>query len=174
MSKLHVDLATVVRGLLRKEATRDSDTPETVHVFRRDYMYSCFGYQAITIADEFLKTTRVVRHEQGIECVDISRKLMAKIGGALLDRHVQLCIWHKQDPSSASSPWEIKFSANDANFDKLEDELGALDRDITSSCFSLAVSVGDNDLSSLGVAVVSNVTKQIYLFEFKDDRDFLK
>lgn len=171
MSKSNYDLASLVKYLSTKEKNRTSDEPETYHFFRREYSFSCYCSQAVSIADEYYKTKRVVRIEQGMECVDISRKLLAKIGGSLLERLCKIAIWHKPNPSPTSS-WELQLEASPGNFDKLEDELGSLEKDASSSCYSIAIAVAENNPYELGIALLSSVTRYIYLYKFRDNDEY--
>ena len=167
------DLVSFVKPLLQREKSLKEGEVETIHFLRREYSYTCYGYQALALAEEYYKTKRVVRVDQGLDCLDVSRKLFSKIGGSLLERHLRVQVWHKPSPSP-SAPWELKLPATHGNFEALENEVGKLERDVTSSCFIAAVKLDDLSSSLVGLAVLSTVTREMYLYEFEDDSEYSK
>lgn len=167
------DLVSFVKPLLQRERLLKSEEVETIHFLRREYSYTCYGHQALALADEYYKTKRVVRVDQGLDCLDVSRKLFTKIGCSLLERHLRVQVWHKASPSP-TAPWELKLTATHGNFEALENEVGKLERDITSSSFVAAVKADDLTPSKLGLAILSTVTRELHLYEFEDDADYSK
>ncbi len=169
------DFASFVKPLLQKEKEKslEGNGLETVHIFRREYSYSCYGYHAIALAEEYYQTKRVVRIDQGLECLDISRKMLSTIGGSLIDRQFRIKLWYKPTPSPIG-PWELKLEASQGNFSSLEEEVGKLDRDVTSSCYQAGIVMNLNNPCYVGVCLVSTVTNKIHLFEYEDNSDYTK
>jgi hypothetical protein len=170
MSKTTSDLQNLLKVLGANEKYLPSQSP-TFHFFKREYSFTCYGWQAVTIAEEYYKTKRVIRHEQGMECVDISKKLLSKICGSLLDRSCNISLWHKPNPSPFS-PWELRLEARPGNFGKLEEELGTLDNDQSSACYSMCAVISENCPTIVGVALVSSITRQINLHKVVDEADY--
>ena len=167
------DLSSLVKSLLQKEKSLADQEVETIHFFRREYSYTCYGFQAIALAEEYYHTSRVLRIDQGMECLDVSRKLLAKIGGSLLGRHLRIKVWQKTSPSP-TAPWDVKLEATHGNFQALEDEIGKLERDVTSSCFIAAVKADSLNPVKLGLAFVSTITHEIHMYEYEDDQNYSK
>ncbi len=140
------------------------------HFFRREYSFSCYGWQAVSIAEEYYKTKQVLRSEYGLDCVDISRKFMRSIASSLIDKHCKLVIWHKEN-HSATAMWQVQMEASSGSFDILEEELGNLEMEASSSCFSACVTAFDGD-PLMGIALISVLTRRIALYKLLDDHQY--
>jgi DNA mismatch repair ATPase MutS len=139
----------------------------TIHFFKKEYFYCCYGYQALLIAEEFYGTRQVIRNDQNLESIDINRKLLNKIATYLLSHRYKILIWER----SESEGWIKKIEACPGDIGQLEDEVGQLDKEVTSD-FVVAVKFGGEETGKIGVAFVSTLQNQINMMEFIDDAEF--
>jgi len=165
-----VDFNDLVEKLLSLEK---AETFKTFHVFKREKCYSCYDYHARQIADGYYENRNVIRIDNGLECLNMNRKTLSHVSVGLLERKFTMKIWGKPEKNLSSSSWELICEATPGNYNQLEDELGFLERDTTSSSFVAGVKLDEKN-SVVGLALMSTSINTIILTEFRDNEFFIR
>lgn len=153
--------------------TESSNGFKAYHFFKRDYLYICYGVQAVYIADQYYQTRSVIKTENGKQSVTVGRKTLSHICASLLDQHFMVKIWGKPE-KSASSPWEIIAEGKPGNYKQLEEEVGAVEKDATSIKFVAAVKLWEEKVFHVGIVLISTDINAIIFAEFDDTEHFSK
>lgn len=148
-----------------QDIARHNKGLETLHFFRKDYGFSCYGYQANFIAETFYRTRFGIKIDQGLESLDIQRSLFRKICGKLLLEY-RIKLWNK--------PGDLQAEATLGNYRDLENEVGEIERDITDSPYIAALRVDQTNPMVWGLALISNYVNQVVLFDIADNEDYTR
>jgi hypothetical protein len=164
------------------------------HFFKREYSYAVYGSQAVSIAREFYRSRDVLKNENGLECITISRRFFSSIVLSLLENNKSIHVWTKRQ----GGDWVVQCQASPGYTQEIEKEITSEESKLLKDASVLAaiqiqiqihsdeeVSTARRKKSSarssgnqsdrkvhIGMAIMSNAANRLTLMEFKDDVKF--
>lgn len=165
------------RGLLSEHGSN------VYHFFKQDFSYSVHGAQAVLLAQQYYHSPEVLKYEQGLEFITISRKFFSAMVVDMLANNKCVMLWAKNQDSKARN-WVLQAEASPGYTKDIECEVNSEEAVILKDGAILAgVSVFSNcehsqsasyqgEAVNIGLAIASFGSHKLTMMEFQDDLTF--
>jgi len=143
--------------------------PTTYHFFEKEkdwVCYSCYAQQASSIAQKFYKTTSVLKKENGVDSLNISKILMSRIAKALLDENISIQWWRKQ-----SDMWFKSKYASPGYSKELDFLSGVIDMESSAAAIHIWKR---GSYHIIGIAIANTSLNRLFLTEVFDETNLLR
>jgi hypothetical protein len=186
-----VNTAAAAAGSGLEFGANGQDKDVVFHFFKREYSYAVYDNQAIALARKFYRSREVLKCDNGLESLTISRKFFSSIVLALLNENKSVYVWQKRAGSNdsktgPSTEWVVCCRGSPGHTSELEKEVLTHEADIlkeSSVVASVRVEIRATDgVSSrknrnpfmVGIAVLSQGEARLILMDFPDDSCFTR
>ena len=128
--------------------------------------YSCYGQQARFIAQFFYKTSSVLKKENGMDSLIISKNLMSRIAKNLLGENISIQVWKKQ-----ADIWCKHKFASPGHSRELDCLIGVVDIESTIAAVHI---LKKGTYYLLGIAIANTSMNQLLMTELLSETNFLR
>ena len=159
--------ALFISSLLESDAKSKSKTFHFFSASRDLFLIHAFSHQAQWIAKKFYNTLTVLKRENHLESLAITRKMFGRICLDLLQRNMNVQIWAKNEDKVGS--WKADRFATPGNYSELD--MFTEIRDVETASAAIHV-IRESMNLKVGISIVNTTTSTLFLLEFVVSEDF--
>ena len=145
----------------------------TFHFFERDKdwtSFTCYGKQSHVLAKQFYGSSTVLKKDNSLDSLNLSKMMFRKISNALLDQNFSIQIYKKQNDKNELFE-KYKF-ASPGNRREIESIFGSSEIIESSIAAIRVMSLGTHVL--LGVAIANMTSQQLFMLEILEESNLAR